>query len=323
MEYQKIGKTKLNISRLGFGGWQIGGHGWEDVDDKKSIQAIHKALDLGVNFFDTADIYGLGHSEEILSKGLGEKRKEVVIATKGGLRWNKEKNIAERDLSSEYITKAVENSLKRLNINSISLYQIHYPDPKTPIQETIKTLEKLKKQGKIQHIGCSNFDLNLVKEAQKYGRIESVQIPYNIIDNYISSDSLDFYKKNKISLITYGSLAQGLLSGKYDLDSEFSEKDIRSQKKYYNFHGERFKANLKIVKKIKEVSVKYNKTCAQVAMRWILDNSFVSACLVGIRNPKEIEENIGVMGWNLKREDKNLLTSYKEEIYQEYNTKQL
>jgi len=321
MEYKRLGQTNLKISRIGFGCWQVGGYGWGKIKDKDSIRAIHKALELGINFFDTADIYGLGRSEEILSKGLGKKREKIIIATKGGLRWNKEKKIAERDLSSKYITKAVEDSLKRLKISSISLYQIHYPDPKTPIQETIKTLEKLKKQGKIQHIGCSNFDLNLVKKAQKYGRIESVQTPYNIINHDVEKITNIIYNKYKMSLITYGSLSQGLLSGKYNLKTKFKKDDIRNQKKYINFHGKRFKANLEIIEKIQQLALKYNKTCTQIAIRWILENPSITSCLVGIKNKEQIKNNVDALGWQFKKNDRKKLTDYSKKIYKKYNLK--
>jgi len=320
MEYKKLGKTNLKISRIGFGCWEIGGYGWGKIKDQDSIKSIHKALELGVNFFDTADIYGLGHSEKILSKALGSYRKKVVIATKFGLKWNKKKNSSERDLSSKHIIKAVEDSLKRLKINCIPLYQIHYPDPKTPIQETMETLKKLKKQGKIQHVGCSNFDTDILQEAQKFDRIESIQMPYNIIEhNNIVKDTFNVYNKHKISLITYGPLAQGLLSGKYDADTKFGKNDIRSQEQYINFHGERFKANLEILKKIKELALKYDKTCSQVAIRWVLEDNFITSCLVGIKNKEQIINNVKSLNWKLEEKDKEMLTSCTINIYKKNN----
>jgi len=319
MEYKRLGQTNLKISRIGFGCWEIGGSILKKTKDQDSIKAIQKALKLGINFFDTADIYGLGHSETILSKALGKYRKKVIIATKFGLRWNKRKNLSERDLSPKYIIKAVENSLRRLKIDYIPLYQIHYPDPKTPIQKTIETLEKLKKQGKIQYIGCSNFNVNLVKRAQKYGRIESIQMPYNIIKHDVEKNISSVYNKYEMGLITYGPLAQGLLSGKYNLNTKFLENDIRSQKKYANFHGKRFKANLEILEKIKDLALKYNKTCSQIAIRWTLENSHISSSVVGVKNEKQIEENVGALGWKFERKDKKMLTDYSINIYKKYD----
>lgn len=319
MEYKKLGQTNLKISRIGFGCWEISGSILKKTKDQNSIKAIQRALKLGINFFDTADIYGFGHSETILSKALGKYRKKVIIATKFGLKWNKRKNLSERDLSSKYIIKAVNNSLRRLKIDCIPLYQIHYPDPQTPIQETIETLEKLKKQGKIQHIGCSNFNVNIIKRVQKYGRIESIQMPYNIIEHDVEKNISSVYNKHGMGLITYGPLAQGLLSGKYNLNTKFSEDDVRSQKKYVNFHGRRFKANLEILEKIKYLALKYNKTCSQIAIRWVLKNNNISSCLVGIKNEKQIEENIGALGWKFEKKDKKILTDYSINIYKKYN----
>jgi len=321
MEYKRLGLTDLKISRLGFGGCPIGGHGWGSVRDENSIAAIRKAVKLGINFFDTADIYGLGHSEEILSKGLGKDRKKVVIATKVGVRWDNKEKISHNDLSPKHITQAVENSLRRLRIDCIPLYQIHYPDPKTPISETMEILKKLQKQGKIKHIGCSNFSSKLINEAQKYGRIESLQASYNVLDWALEKSLIPTCRKWEMSVIVYGPLAHGLLTGKYNLNTKFGKDDRRSRKEYKNFRGKRFKANLVIVDKLKEIALKYNKTSVQIAIRWILDNDLITNAILGVKTPEEIEENAGVLGWKLTLKDRDILIKTVTNTYKEYNIK--
>jgi len=316
MEYKKLGQTNLKVSIIGFGGCPISGHGWGNVKDKNSIDAIHKALELGINFFDTADVYGLGHSEEILSKGLEKYRKKVVIATKVGLRWNKKTKKSENDLSTKHIIKAVDTSLKRLRIDRIPLYQIHYPDPKTPIQETMEILEKLKKQGKIQHIGCSNFSKKLITEFQKYGRIESTQESYNILNRKIEKEIIPVCNKLKMGILIYAPLLQGLLTGKYNQKTKFDSNDRRSRNIYKNFHGKRFEANLKIIEKIEKIAEKYNKTCAQLALKWILENPSVTSVIVGVKNPEQITQNIKAIGWKLNNKDKEKINQTVLDMYE-------
>jgi len=274
MEYKTLGKTDLKISCIGFGGSIIGGYGWGKVKDKESIAAIHRALELGVNFFDTADVYGLGHSERILAKALGNYRKKVVIATKVGVRWNRRIKKSYKDLSPEHIRKAVEGSLTRLKIDCIPLYQIHYPDPDTPLFNTMAVLEELQREGKILYIGCSNFNQGQIDEVQRYGRVESAQERYNILDRTIEQYLI--YRKMKMSLLAYSPLAGGQL--------------VKNSK-------------------LKEIGLKYNKTPVQVAIRWILDNNIVTSAILGIRKPKEIEEDVGALGWKLSLEDRELLSN--------------
>jgi len=321
MEYKKLGQTNLKVSVLGFGGCPIGGHGWGRVKDKDSIAAIRKALRLGINFFDTADTYGLGHSEEVLAKALGNYRKKVIIATKGGVRWDPYKKKGYYDLSPYYLAKAVEGSLQRLKIDCIPLYQLHYPDPKTPISETMEALKKLQKEGKIKYIGCSNFSPELINEAQKYGRLESSQASYNIIDRALEKSIIPTCQKWKMSIFIYGPLSQGLLTGKYDLNTKFGEDDRRSRRSYKNFHGKKFRANLIIVDKLKEIASKYHKTSVQVAIRWILDNPFITNAILGIKKPEEIEENLGALGWKLAYKDRAMLIKTALKTYKEWGIK--
>lgn len=305
MEYRKLGLTDLEVSRLGFGCWAIGGHGWGPINDKDSIAAIRKALDLGINFFDTADVYGFGHSEEILAKGLGESRKKVVIATKFGLKWDRKGKIT-RDISPKRVVEALEASLRRLRIDCIPLYQIHWPDFKTPISETMLALMKCQKAGKIRYIGCSNFSVDLINEAQKTFRVESLQVPYNIIDRKIEEELIPCCRKWKMGLITYSSLVQGLFTGKYKKGAKFDKDDVRSR--YENWRGKKLEANLRLVEELKKMGDKYKKTPAQIAIRWILDNPSIDCALTGVTKPEHIIENSGATDWELSPEDRDFLT---------------
>lgn len=304
MEYQKLGD--LSVSRIAYGCWAMGGHGWGYVDDSVSIRAVNRALDLGVNFFDTADVYGFGHSEEVLSKALGRKRHDVVIATKFGVSWDAHANIG-RNCGAQYVIKALEDSLKRLKIECIPLYQIHWPDPNVPVEETMAALKKCQDQGKIRYIGCSNFKLSDISEASLHGRLTSLQASYSLIDREIETGFAGECIKNSLGVLTYGSLAKGIFSGKFNQNSVFPQDDTRS--KDPKFQGEQFKKNLQIVTQLKKIGLKYNKSSAQVALRWVLDIPWVTATIAGIKTLNQIEENTGALHWSLSMEDHQFLSN--------------
>lgn len=302
MEYGKLGD--LLVSRISYGCWAMGGHGWGKVDDNDSYLAVRKALDLGINCFDTADVYGFGHSEKILSKSLGSKRHEVVIATKVGVSWDEFGKIG-RNASAQYVLNAIEDSLRRLNIDCIPLYQLHWPDPKTPIEQTFDVLKKCQMAGKIRYIGCTNLPSSLLEEASRYCDIASFQISYSLLDRKFEEEQLSNCKNNTMSVFTYGSLAKGLFSGKFNEKSVFQRDDVRNND--LNFKGEQFKKNLLLVDSMKQLGEKYNKSSAQVALRWILDTDGITSAITGIKKAAQIEENAGALGWSLAPEDYDLL----------------
>ena len=296
MEYTKLTNTELEISRIGIGCWAIGGHGWGYVDDNESIKAIHAALDSGVNFFDTADVYGLGHSERILSKALGNHRSNGVISTKFGLEWDESRNI-QNNTPPERVVEAVETSLRRLNIESIPLYLIHHFDGVTPIEKTMEALIECKKAGKIQNIGCSNLSMEMVDEANRLIPLSAVQIPYNVIDRGVEEDILPFLNELNISSLAFSSLAHGLLSGKYASKVEFSHDDIRSRSPY--FQDQAYKDNMAIVKQIENMAEKYEVTTSQMSIRWILDNPSIAGAITGVKKDMQVIENMGALDWNM------------------------
>jgi len=264
---------------------------------------------MGINFFDTADVYGFGHSEEILNKALGKEINNVVIATKFGVSWD-EKGAIGRNCSAGYVVRALESSLRRLKIDCIPLYQIHWPDNETPISETMEVLEKCRKQGKVRYVGCSNFSTNLIREAQKWGQVVSLQIPYNIIKNNI--EEKDVFYKNGISILAYDLIAKGLFTGKYDNNTKFNQDDNRSRD--VNFQRERFRKILKLVEELRIIGKKYNKTPAQTAIRWVLDTPFIDCGIVGMRDIQQVKENVGALNWKLAQEDRDLIINLSKKV---------
>lgn len=295
MEYKKLGNTNLKISRIGFGCWAIGGHGYGKVDDNESIRAIQKALDLGINFFDTADVYGFGHSEEVLTKALGEKAKDVVIATKFGVGWDKNGGTY-KDCSPERARKALEDSLHRLKVNCIPLYQIHWYDNKTNISDTMEVLERCREEGKIMHIGCSNFSSDLLFEATKTSVIGSLQCEYSIIKNKIDANILNCSDKMKIGIIVFNVLTRGLLTGKYTSATKFDDNDTRMRDE--NFYGDVLKKKLYLINKLKQIGLHCGKSPAQIAIRWALENQNVVSAIVGAKTSEQVIENAQSLGWN-------------------------
>ncbi len=300
MEYVKLGLTDLEVSRIGFGCWAIGGHGYGNVDDNESIRAIKIALDLGINFFDTADVYGFGHSEEILCKGLGFKRNEVVIASKFGVNWDERGNTF-KDCSPKRVVEALENSLRRLKMDVIPLYQIHWPGPNIPLQETMEALLACQRAGKIKYIGCSNFEKALIEQLLKIGRIDSLQSLYNLLDRSVERDILPTCKKFNMSFIAHSPLARGFLSGKYEPNHNFCGSDTRGKSPY--FSSKKFNEKKQLLDTIKKIGEHYGKTISQVALRWVLDNPLITYAIVGIKNVNQLKENVVSADWRLSAED--------------------
>ena len=306
MEYQRLGLTNLEVSRIGFGCWAIGGHGYGNVDDSESIKAIHRALDLGVNFFDTADVYGFGHSEEILGKALGGKRNEVIVATKFGVNWD-ENGRTFKDCSTKRVVEALEGSLGRLRIDCIPLYQIHWHDEKTPIEDVMGTLLKCRDAGKILHIGCCNFSEDLVVKASNIHRIESSQCLYSLTKR--QNENIIKYSSEElgVSVFAYGVIGRGVFSTKYNKDSRFGENDTRMNDS--DFQGVQYYKNILIAEKLSEIGKKYGKSPVQVAIRWVLENSNITSAITGVKNKKQVSENVGSTGWSLDQSDMEVIDS--------------
>ena len=303
MEYRTLGKSDLNVSAIGYGAWGIGGKPfWSTEGEDSSISSIEKAIDLGINFFDTAPVYGFGYSEELLGKALQAKRKDVIIATKCGLRWKKEKiKSIEKSSTKESILEEIDLSLRRLGTDYIDLYQVHWPDENTPIEETMETLLNIQEEGKIRYIGVSNYSVDQMKECLKYGQIVSLQPMYSMLERDVEKERLPFCIDNNIGIICYSPLASGVLTGKYDENTRF--EDWRGQGIIGNFTGDVFVAHIKKVKQIAKIAQKHGKTLAQLAINWLLHQKGVTTAIVGVKNPNQVEQNIGAVGWEIPDSD--------------------
>ncbi|NYE03851.1 aryl-alcohol dehydrogenase-like predicted oxidoreductase [Bacillus niacini] len=313
MEKVLLRNSDLNVSRLCFGGCPMGGYGWGEVSKSELINAVNQALDLGVNFFDTADVYGLGEGEQTLGKALGKHRNRAIIATKFGVRVKDGRTYY--DNSPEWINLAVRESLKRLGTDYIDLYQLHYRDSKTPISEVIRVLESLKEQGLIRQYGLSNITKGDVNELKQHiGKFVSFQDEYSLATRINERDMFKLAQKLELTPITWGSLGQGILTGKYDQDIKFGPNDRRSRDIYINFHGEKLKNNLKIVEEIKKISSEIGKPIPAIAIRWILDYIPNSVVITGIKNKKQLESNANALGWELSKEYIESLDKISKEV---------
>lgn len=314
MQKVKIKKTDLEVSALCMGGCPLGGYGWGDVQRKDLIDAVKTAVDNGINFFDTADTYGLGESERTLAEALGTANNEVVITTKFGVRIENGKTFY--DNSKDYIFKAVEGSLKRLNRDTIDLYQVHYRDGVTPLEEVANTLEGLKKQGKIRYYGLSNIHEKDAEELKAFGKnnpFVSFQDEYSLACRKNENDMLSLRDGFNMTPFTWGSLGQGILSGKYDKNCKFDSNDRRSRDIYVNFHGEKLLKNLEIVEVLKEIAKETGKSVSSVAIRWILDYLKYSVVIVGAKSPKQVLQNAESLSFTLSDEQIRRLDQISKE----------
>ena len=308
MEYVTLKNSDLKVSRICMGGCPMGGYGWgSNVQEQEHIDAVNVALDNGVNFFDTADTYGLGQSEITLGKALGSNRHNAVIATKFGVH-AKQGQPTFYDNSPEWIKQSIEGSLRRLNTDYVDLYQVHYRDNKTPISEVIGALEDLKNKGYIRYYGLSNIHKNDIEELKEYkGKFVSFQDEYSLACRKNEEDMVDLADKLALSPLTWGSLGQGILTGKYDINTKFDANDRRSRDIYVNFHGEKLKKNLEIVEEMKKIANENNKSIPSIAIRFILDYIKDSVVLVGVKRPAQLLSNIEAIGWNLSDKQINML----------------
>lgn len=312
MEYITLKNSDIKVSRICMGGCPMGGYGWGNTQESELIDAVNAALDSGVNFFDTADTYGLGQSEKTLGKAIGTKRKEVVIASKFGVRIENGKTFY--DNSPQWIETALQGSLKRLGTDYLDVYQVHYRDEKTPLEEVVELLDKLKQKGYIRSYGLSNIHEKDMTEIVPFiGKFVSFQDEYSLACRKNEGDILKIAKKLKMTPFTWGSLGQGILTGKYTKENvNFGVNDRRSRDIYVNFHGEKLLKNLEIVETMKEIAVKYGKSVATIAIRYILDFIPESVVLCGAKRPSQILDNILSTGWKLEKEDIEKLKEVSE-----------
>ena len=312
MEYITLQNTDLRVSRFCMGGCPMGGYGWGSVQESELLDAIHAALDAGVNFFDTADTYGLGQSERTLAKGRGSRRRDVVIESKFGVRVGGGKTVY--DNSPEYIQQALEESLRRLNTDYIDVYLIHYRDGKTPIADVVGKLEELKVAGKLRYYGLSNIHGDGLEELLPYaGRFACCQDELSLACRKNEDDLRAVQSRLRATPMTWGSLGQGILTGKYNRENVcFGADDRRSREIYVNFHGEKLEQNLRIVEALKKIAANREKSVAACAIRWILDTLPESVVIAGVKRPAQLSANVEAMGWTLNEEELRELNEVSE-----------
>lgn len=310
MEYEKLGLTGLKVSRICFGCWALGGHGYGPVDNNESVAAIHRAIDLGINLFDTADVYGFGNSEKILGQAL-QGQKDVFVATKFGVAWDDAGN-TRKDCSVAHLKKAVNGSLKRLKRDYIDLYQLHWHDGFTPVSELMYALVELKQEGKIRYIGCTNVSLDFINRANECERLESAQFQYCLNDQSRKSDIKTLVSEYKMAILAYGVLGRGVFTGKYDLQSKFPVNDTRGEDPNFNENGHK---NMVLLAAVQGLAEKYNKTPSQVVTKWLFDDNDVTCALLGMKTVSQVAENVGSLGWKLADEDCQTLSSKADDLF--------
>lgn len=314
MQRVTIKKTDLSVSALCMGGCPLGGYGWGNTQREDLINAVKTAVDNGINFFDTADTYGLGESERTLADALGTNNKNVVITTKFGVRVENGKTFY--DNSRKYIFNAVEGSLHRLKRDYIDLYQVHYRDGVTPLADVVESLDILKQQGKIRYYGLSNICEKDATELQSFGKnnpFVSFQNEYSLACRKNEKEMFRFSNEYAMTAFTWGSLGQGILTGKYDKNCKFDANDRRSREIYVNFHGEKLLKNLEIVEVLKDIALTHNKSVSAIAIRWILDYLQDSVVIVGAKTPNQVMQNIEALDWSLSQEEINRLEKISKE----------
>jgi aryl-alcohol dehydrogenase-like predicted oxidoreductase len=293
MEYTQFGQTALHVSKISYGTWQFGGD-WGRVERTQweaGKASVRKALELGINFFDTAQAYGFGLAERLLGEALQPYlkkglREEIVIATKGGLRMEGDKLL--RDASQEWLRQGVEQSLRNLGVDYLDLYQVHWPDPTTPIEETADVLDQLVQEGKIRYVGASNYDVAHMQAFERTRKLDSLQPPYSLFRREIEQEILPYTRQHGIGVLVYGALAHGLLAGTFTKHSAFATDDWRSKSSI--FQGESFGRNLAVVEHLKRLAEQGGMSVAQLAIAWVLAQPGIDVAIVGARTPSQLEQ---------------------------------
>lgn len=315
MEKRKLGNSALELTRVGFGAWAIGGSGWDfgwgAQDDKKSIEAIHKALDMGVNWIDTAAVYGTGHSEEIVAKALSEySGDKPYVFTKCVMRWDENGHVRKVH-EPDSIREECEDSLRRLKVDAIDLYQMHWPpeDDDDKIKGAWEMMAKLKEEGKVKYIGVSNFNVEQMKIAESIAPITSLQPKYSLIDRGIEAEILPYAKKQNIGVIVYSPMGSGLLTGKYDREKIEQLPNDDWRKGSYHFSEPQLSKNLELVEVLKKIAADHNRTPGEVAIAWTLKHPAVTAAIVGARSAEQSEGVMNASSLKLSDEEVKELQS--------------
>src|SRR5512144_3408830 len=308
MEYRPFGQTGLEVSTIGFGCWEVGG-GYGQVEEAQFARAVGRALDLGINCFDTAEGYGHGASERALGQALGRRREEAIVVTKFGMNYKDMPNL--RDSSRARVMASIDKSLESLGTDRVDVYLVHFPDRRTPFEETMRALEDIVREGKVRFVGVSNFKREEIETCMRLRRIDVVQYGWHMLDRRMEREIFPYCREQGIGVMTYGSLAYGLLTGTFTEDMDFGTDDWRARKgkagsiKLFEtlFGPESFPRNVRAVEQLKGLAARYGRSLPQLALRWATSNPVVSTALVGCRTVAEVEDNVGALGWSIAEAD--------------------
>ncbi|MDX1933890.1 MAG: aldo/keto reductase [Capsulimonadales bacterium] len=314
METRRLGTSDFNISVLGFGAWAIGGSGWRFAwghqDDKDSIAAIHEALEAGINWIDTAAVYGLGHSEEVVARALSEwKGTRPYVFTKCERAWNDRREITP-NLKADSIRRECENSLRRLKTDAIDLYQIHWPQPDEDIEEGWATLAALRQEGKVRFIGVSNFSVAQMKRAGAIAPITSLQPPYSLIERGIETEILPYCREHAIGVIVYSPMESGLLTGTMTRERIAALPDDDWRRNNRDFKEPNLTRNLELVELLKAIGERHGRNAGEVAIAWTLRHPAVTGAIVGLRRPGQTAGVIGAVGFRLSDAETDMIERF-------------
>ncbi len=303
MKHERLGKTDLKVSRITFGCWELGGGPWEFTSDETNVRALQTAFENGITTFDTAEGYGDGHSEEIVGKALKGIRKNCIIATK----------VSPKNLRAKDVRASIEGSLKRLGTDYVDLYYIHWPNEEIPIEETMSEFNKLKKEGLIKAIGVSNFSLAQLKKALELGRIDAIQPEYSLLQRDIEGGLLQFCIENSISVLSYSSIAKGILTGAFHLGGiKVSESDFRRTRRL--FLPEHMEKETELIYLMKEIADAKKTTLSQIAISWLLHQKGLTSAIVGTQSEKHLIENIKSVDVELSADELKKLDAVSSKV---------
>lgn len=314
MQTRRLGNSDLALTPVGFGAWAIGGGGWAfgwgPQDDADSVAAVREAIDFGVNWIDTAAVYGLGHSEEVVARALEGVANRPYVFTKCGRVWDASGQIGKR-LTADSIRRECEASLRRLRVEVIDLYQMHWPEPDADIEEGWQAMLKLKDEGKVRWVGVSNFNAEQMARVAKYGPITSLQPPYSLVRREVEASTLPFCEEHNIGVVAYSPMASGLLTGAWTRErlAALPADDWRREKNK-QFQEPLLTRNLKLVELLREVGAPHAKTPAQVAVAWVLGHPAVTGAIVGARRPGQLPELLGAADWRLSTSEVNRVEQF-------------
>ena len=307
MERRRMGDTELMCSPVGFGTWEMSTTMYGEIDVDAAARAVNAAIDRGINLFDTAEVYGPYHSERLLARALGNRRREVILVDKVGFEYGAGGKILGTNSSYDSVIEHSEGCLRRMRTDVIDLMLIHWRDHQTPLDETMRALEKLRSDGKIRYYGVSNFDVAMLETCRRHGAPAANQVGYHLFDRRMEAEVLPYCSEHRIGFMAYGTLAFGLLTGAFTPETTFAADDWRSHMPAFGlplFEREHFLKELRAGRRLAALAAEYGRTLPQLAIAWVLGNPAVAVALVGMRDESELEENVAATGWRLSAADR-------------------